>query len=143
MLENNTIVYVVNLENHPITKTQTSEAASVVSYFTYPASVIIGKTTGKCAATYFTAAIWSFTSTEPNLRWISCKIFRPWNPLPLPSNRAMMTLSVSTSTESQSMWNLSVTSWLPGSSSLQIPTYWTKTRTIDNLVAISAFTLIS
>lgn len=60
--------YMVNLENCPITKIQISDAASVVSHIIYLASVIIGKTIEKCAATYFTAAIWSFTSTEPNLR---------------------------------------------------------------------------
>lgn len=123
VLEKNAIVYMSNLKYCPITKIKISEVALMILYSIYLASVIILKTIGKCAATYFTAAIWSFTSTEPNLRWISCKIFRPWNPLPLPSNRAMMTLSVSTSTESQSIWNLSVTSWLPGSSSLQIPTH--------------------
>lgn len=70
------------------------------------------------AHTYSTAAIWSFTSTDPNDRWTSWRILSPWNPLPLPSNRATMTLSELTSTESQSMWNLSVTNWLPGASSL-------------------------
>lgn len=138
----NPIVYVINLENCSITEIQISESASIASYIIYLALTFIGKTIGICAATYFTAATWSFTSTEPNLRWISCKIFRPWNPLPLPSNRAMMMLSVWTSTESQSMWNLSVTSWPPGSSSLQYQ-HWTKTRAIANLVGILAFTLIS
>lgn len=110
--------YLKNIQYCLITKIEIFESASVILYIIYLASLIIGKTK-ICAATYFTAAIWSFTSTEPNLRWISCKIFRPWNPLPLPSNRAMMMLSVSTSTESQSIRNLSVTCWLPGSSSLQ------------------------
>lgn len=86
------------------------------------------------AHTYSTAAIWSFTSTDPKHRWTSCRILRPWNPLPLPSNRATMTLSELTSTESQSMWNLSVTNWLPGASSLQIPTHQTQTKTIDNVM---------
>lgn len=127
-----------------ITKIQISESASVILYVIHLTPVMIGKTIKICAATYFTAAIWSFTSTEPNLWWISCKIFRPWNPLPLPSNRAMMMLSVSTSTESQSIWNLSVTCWLPGSSSLQHRSiHWTKTRAIETLEEILAFTLIT
>lgn len=93
-----------------------------------------GKKEEKFAHTYSMAAIWSFTSTDPKHRWTSCRILRPWNPLPLPSNRATMTLSELTSTESQSMWNLSVTNWLPGASSLQIPTHQTQTKTIDNVM---------